>query len=431
MAFRRLIVTSVCCALVFPSISRAGGPGSAFGEGLRLTNTAWALGMGEAMVASAVGVSAISLNPAGVLDSSLTTLHITHIVFVEELSEDYFAFSQRLPFGSALGVSVHGVYDASTPRTLEDGSGNFAGEQGAFPVGFAVGGIAYALDLAQFLPWLKPLSPTGGVGLRVVWQQVDDETAVGLTADFGFKLKNRSGFMFGGVLQNAGVNSESSGFPLQWVAGVAWQHQGLLGQADRFLIEVDSPVAVDRALKIRLGSEYRIQFGKVSVAIRGGWKQEIEVPEAQGVSAGFGFRWFMGWTPWGMDYAFVPWGILGSQHAISLTVGLAPKRQRETPIRTTARPRELIDVFYPLMGETARYGFTATEPVQFTAALLDAEGNFIMTLYEPQVVGVGTVTVVWAGWLSTGVMAKFDTPYRIRVQLGESTWYKTVILKKH
>ena len=129
-----------------PVACAGGGPGSAFGEGLRLVNTAWALGMSEAMVASAEGVSAVSLNPAGVLDASLTTIHLTHAFFVEDLAEDYFAYSQRMPFGSAFGVGLHGTYDSSTVRTLEDSEGNYLEEAGVYSVGFMVGGAAYAGD---------------------------------------------------------------------------------------------------------------------------------------------------------------------------------------------------------------------------------------------------------------------------------------------
>ncbi len=429
MAHTRLILSLIFLIPLAPPVARAvGGPGSAFGEGLRLTNTAWALGMSEAMAASAEGVSALSLNPAGILDGTLTTLHITHTFFVEDLAEDYFAYSQRLPFGSAIGMSVHGLYDSSTARTLEDAQGNFAGEAGAFPVGFAVGGAAYALDLAPFLGRLDFLQPTGGASLRVVWQQVDNRSWLGMTMDFGFKLRPGSGFILGGVLQNAGLVKGQSRLPLQWVTGVAWRGQRLLSQTDRLLVEVDSPVAVDRDLAFRVGSEYQVRFNKVGVAIRGGWKQEVEVPEAIGISTGVGFRWFLGRTPWGVDYAFVPWGIFGNLHAISLTVGLIPAPTEK--VISKPKRREWPIVFYPLKGEQARYEVIVGEPAELSVALLDEGGIFVMTLYERRVVWKGTVEVIWDGRLLTGMWANFEMTYRIRVQLGDQTWYKDVIPKK-
>ena len=295
--------------------ARAGGPGSAFGDGLRLTNTAWALGMGGAMAASGEGVSAVALNPAGVLDGGVTTLHLTHAFYVEKFWEDLFAYSRRLPIGGALGVSVHGVYDATTPRTLDDAAGTFAGEAGTFPMGFVVGGAAYAMDFS----WLKGLArfqPSGGIGLRVMFQQVDHASWMGVTTDLGVKLHPGGGFTVAGVLQNAGLAAGPSGLPLQWVTAVAWAHEGLASGHDRLLLEVDSPIAVDLGVSVRTGMEYRVAFGAVSAAVRGGWKQEVEVPGASGVSGGLGFRWRIGRLPWGLDYALVPWGTFGAVHAI-------------------------------------------------------------------------------------------------------------------
>jgi len=322
MRRRNLMILAACLAAGSPA--RAGGPGSAFGEGLRLTNTAWAIGMSDALVAAGGGVTAISLNPAGVLDSSLTTLHLTHALYVSRLSEDYFAYTQRLPLDSALGIGIHGIYDSSTPRTLEDSSGNFSGETGKFPLGFAVGGVAYALDLTRIIPGIDRLRPIGGASVRAVWQQVDHKSWLGLTTDYGVKVRPGGGFILAGVLQNAGLVSGPSGLPLQWVTGAAWQGEKLFGQYDRLLLEVDSPVAIDKGFSFRAGTEYQAKFDKVSFAVRGGWKQENEVPGAPGLSAGFGFRWFLGRAPWGLDYAFVPWGIFGGEHVLSATLALLP-----------------------------------------------------------------------------------------------------------
>ena len=131
--------------------------------------------------------------------------------YVEKLWEDYFAYTQKLPFGSAFGVSLHGIYDGSTPRTLEDASGNYAGEAGTYPLGFAVGGASYALNLASLIGVLDVIRPTGGVGVRAVWQQIDRKTYLGVTADAGFKLRPGAGFMLAGVLQNIGTVTGPSG----------------------------------------------------------------------------------------------------------------------------------------------------------------------------------------------------------------------------
>ncbi len=409
--------------------SRSAGPGTAFGEGLRLTNTAWAIGMSDAMVASGEGVSAISLNPAGVLDGSITTIHLTHAFYVEKLWEDYFAYSQRLPFGSAFGVSLHGIYDNSTPRTLEDANGNYAGEAGTYPLGFAVGGASYALNLASLIGALDVIRPTGGVGLRGVWQQIDRKTYLGITADAGFKFRPGAGLVVGGVLQNIGTVTGPSGLPLQWVMGVGWRGSDLAIAHDRVLVEVDSPIAVDRDFSLRVGAEYGVVVGKVSVAVRGGWKQENEVPGAPGISGGVGFRWFLGRTPWGMDYAFVPWGVFGGVHAISITLGIVPRQPVASP-PPPAPDRSPPEVFYPLKGETARYALSVANRTELSAVLLDVDGHALATLFARRIVEPGEYQITWNGLLPNGMMADFDRVFRILIQAGGEAWYKDVMPKK-
>jgi len=409
----------------------AGGPGSAFGEGLRLTNTAWAIGLSEAMVASGEGVSAVALNPAGVVDAGVTTVHVTHIFYVEGMQEDYLAYTMRLPFGSAIGVSVHGLYDSGTGRTLEDANGVYAGESGRYPLGFAVGGLAYAMDLSGLTRWFDALRPTGGVGLRAVWQQIDQQSYAGVTFDVGFKLRPFTGITIAGVLQNAGTVTGPAGLPLQWVTGIAWQNERVGTRNDRLLLEIDSPVAVDRDISLRAGLEYRVQFSRVGVAIRGGWKQENEVPGAPGVSAGIGFRWLIGRLPWGMDYAYVPWGVFGGEHAVSMTVGIIPKPKTiESDLGPADDGREAPEVFYPLKGERARYALKIEERSELSAILLDAGGAPLATLFEKQIVEPGEYEIIWNGYLPNGELAPLEMIYRILIQYGLHTWYRDVIPKR-
>ena len=417
----------VAAALWLPAAGGAStGAGSAFGEGLRLTNTAWALGMGGAMAAAGEGVSAIALNPAGLSETGPATASLTHTFYVERIQEDYLAWAQRLPVG-ALGVSVHGIWDGTTPRTLADAGGSWLGDAGTFPMGFAVGGAAYALDLSWFPPtgWLKP---SAGAGARVMWQQVDRATWLGMTTDLGVRVRPAEGVTVAGVLQNAGLAKGPSPLPLQWVTGVSWQKAGLASTRDRLLLEVDSPVALDRGLSVRAGAEYRLVAGGVAAAVRGGWKQEAEVPGASGLAAGVGFRWKLGRVPWGLDYAFVPWGIFGGLHALALTVAIAPPPPPVvTPI--TASPTSIGDamVFYPVRGEVARVSLALDGPAEVSAMLVDERGMALATLLEQRLAPAGTLEITWNGVLPDGRWAEFDRTYRFQISRGGVTFYRDVI----
>jgi len=155
------------------------------------------------------------------------------------------------------------------------------------------------------------------------------------------------------------------------------------------------------------------------------------VPGAPGVSAGLGFRWLVGRVPWGMDYAFVPWGVFGGEHAVSLTFGIVPRSKKvETlpaPVIAMGVPPE---VFYPLKGERVRYGLKVEARAEVSALLLDEGGLALATLFEKQIVEPGDHEVVWDGRLPNGEWADFDRTYRILIQSGGQTWYKDVIPKR-
>jgi hypothetical protein len=156
-----------------------------------------------------------------------------------------------------------------------------------------------------------------------------------------------------------------------------------------------------------------------------GWKQENDVPGSPGISGGFGFRWFMGMIPGGMDYAYVPWGIFGGQHCVALTLALAPPPTREE------KPAEnqVQAVFYPGRGEMARYAISVEDQTELSVSLLDANGVFIMVLYERRVAWPGTIEVAWDGRLPDGRMAEFGKTYRFLIQLGNKAFYGEFVPK--
>ena len=431
-----IIALSAC--LAGPALS-GGGPGSSFGEALRVPGTAWAMGMGGAMAASGTGVSAVMMNPAGVLDTGLTTVHLTHAFHVTGLAGDTLAFAQRLPLKAAFGASVNGLYDRSTTRTAEDEYGNYAGEAGTYPLGFMVGGAAYAKDLSAILPFLRDMHPTGGAGLRGLWQQVDTERWLGLTVDAGFRLKPGAGIILAGMLQNAGSVHGTPGLPMQWVTGLAWEGNRLVAAEDQLLIEVDPVLAVDHAFEANLGAEYRVRMGGVSLAARGGWKQENQIIGTSGATGGIGFRWTSGRLPWGLDYAYVPWGAMGNVHAISLTVAIVPPPPVEEPVplptevpvfEPKAETPDNLRVFYPLKGERVFFPVTIQEPTEVSAVLQDEGGNVIATLMAPTVLQPGSHTIIWDGRRLANVegsYVQFDMTYRILVQVGGEARYLNVI----
>ncbi len=396
---------------------------SAFGDGIRLGQSAWSLGMGGAMAASADGVNAIGLNPAGILGTGLTTFHLTHALLPAGLAQDYFAYAQRLPLGSAFGVSLHGLYSGANERQLEDPLGNYAGTAGKYPLLFAAGTVAGALDLRPVIPGLDTWRPVAGLAVRAVAQQVDRQRLIGLSTDLGLRLA-ADGFLAGLVIQNLGIAQAGQAMPLQVVPGVGWRW-------DALLVEADVPLARDRSPYVRAGADYRVVLGGVSAALRVGYTQQQADTGAPGITGGVGFRWLGSTVPWGFDYAFVPYGTLGGMHALAFTFGLAPARPGDSgsPVVTDASSPPAESVFYPRKGERVLIPVRLRQPARISAKLLDASGLEVLTLLKPERAGPGVVEVAWDGHLEGGTWPAWDHTYRVFIQAGPQTLYYDVIPK--
>ena len=432
----------LCVLLAFPplaSLSRASEPGenagSRLGESLRMSQSAWALSMAEAIAASGEGVTALSVNPAGILGTAMTSIHLTHGFYVGGLTEEYLAFSQRLPLDTAVGASLHGLVRGNFPRESEDEMGNYAGPLGTYTAGAGVGTVAYAMDFRRYLPYLDFLRPQGGVDVRALMQKVDTDTWLGVTTDFGLRFQPGGGSSVGLVVRNAGFAEAGVGTPVELAGGLGWEAGPLLGTRDALLVEFDGAYAADTEPAFAFGGQYRVGFGAMGVALRGGWRSSMDVPDARGVSVGVGIRWVTAGAPWGFDYAFIPWGALGNVHAVSLTVSLAapsaaPSIGGALPLQGEAPEEPLykrIVVFYPLKGEPARFEVKLDVKSDVRAKLLDEDGNFLLELMPQSRLEPGTYHVTWDGKLEAGAWARFGAIYRIQVQVADQTYYMSVM----
>ena len=410
--------------------SASADAGTSFGEALRLSQSAWAQGMGDAQAASAEGVSAIGVNPAGVLTSGFTTFHLTHSFMVTGINEDYFAYVQPLPGQTTMGLSLYVMRAPGGVREFEDENGNWAGEAGPYPVMFMSGGAAWAMDLRRFLPGLDLLRPSGGAGLRIMSQQVDRESWLGVSGDLGVRLQPGAGFGGGLVLQHVGLDESGFGPPRQFVGAVSWRTDRLFTAGDGFLLELDAPLARDRALLIRGGGEYRLIAGPLALAFRGGYREELADTGAPGFSAGLGFRWLSRRAPWGLDCAIVPMGTLGTRHAVSLTIGMASGARQVENLNVTIEEQQApVRVFYPTKGERVYLPIRIREPAEVSAKLLDESGLSVAILMEPTVLAAGRHEIGWDGQIAPGVWAQFDRTYHIFVQAGNQSFYLDCVPK--
>lgn len=408
------------------------GPGSALGEAGRLAQSARAQGLAGATAAAADPVSSLGSNPAGVAGASLATFHLTHAAHVTGIHEDWFAYVQRLPLGSAIGAGVYALRTGGSTRTFEDAQGNWGGEGGSYPLLYAAGSVAWGQDFRRWLPGLDRLRPEGGAAVRFVMQQVDRRRWFGAAVDAGVRLRPGGGLSVGVVGRDLGVvTGDAGGLPAQAALAVAWTGDGVFGAGDGLLFEADAEYSPDAGFAPRAGVEYRLTAGASGFALRAGWRPDAQDAGAPGVTGGVGFRRYQGRFPWGLDYAVVPLGELGLRHAVALTLGIgAPDEARADESAASAIPDVApVRVFYPRRGETVTLAFRLRASAVVTARLLDERGEPVAELIAPVRKSAGRHEVTWDGTIAPGVYATPDRQYHLAVQAGAQTWYLDAIPK--
>ncbi len=324
-------------ARIYPS---AGTTSAAF---LKIGVGARPSAMAGAYTALSDDAYAVYWNPAGLALGPGKTLVFTHNDYFQGLGQEYFGFtlpgeetglfkSGPLARGT-LGLGLDYFY---TPKDMERRSGlNEAdplvpispveGKFSAYDMAFSAAyGFSYGQDLRL------------GAALKFIRQSIDNEAGNTVALDLGalcdFNWLDRQ-FTAGFAVQNFGPGikfvSRSFDLPLTFRAGISHRiyQKGLLLSAD--LVK-----PIDNYPSLAVGLEHPLPGG---LALRTGYRYRQhgnELGAWSGFSAGLGFVY----DQFSFDYAFSPFGDLGSAHRVSLAFrfGVPPKAAPKPP--TGAEP---------------------------------------------------------------------------------------------
>lgn len=224
-----------------------------------------------------------------------------HSEWFEGIQQEYIGITGALGRGRAgLVVNTLGVDDLL--RSTENSSGQLTGTGGTF--GARDWGVAlhYGLPIGDAL--------TLGGAARVITSKIDNENATGFAADLGAQWRVRSveGLTLGVSATNLGTGlkflRERDDFPMTFRAGAAYQ----IPRA-RLLVAADVVKAIDRDIDAGVGVEWKpIEM----LRLRGGYRSQGR-DVGEGLTAGLGVN-LMGIE---IDYAYVPFGVLGEAHRVS------------------------------------------------------------------------------------------------------------------
>ena len=268
---------------------------------LKIGVGAEAMSMGESQVAATDDLYASYWNPAGLTRLQKPQIALMHNEWFAGINHEFVGFAA--PLGNIGTVGVSSSYLSFGELQGRDRDGNETT-------------IFRPYDLALILSYARSFGSAlaFGTNAKLLREQIADETGTGIAFDFG-ALYNFSEMplSLGFNAQHLGPRvkfvEEAFGLPVTFRIGVAYK---LWSEALTLTTDIIRPS--DNDLAIGVGAGYTI--GNI-LHLRTGYKYKIggnDLGAISGLTGGFGLtlRQFQ------LDYALVPFGILGLTHRFSL-----------------------------------------------------------------------------------------------------------------
>ncbi len=295
--------------------SNAGTGGANFlklGQG-----SARAMAMGRSYVALAEGSDSLTWNPAGLAVTQQRELSYSYLRYVQDVDSPIY-----LGYAHPMGRTTWGAnfaYLSVDGFDVRDAQG-VPLESETVSVRNGFGTVALARSF-----WYEKLFLGGG--LRVVREDIAGSAKDSIVGDLGALLKPNSVLSLGFALQNFGTNS----------ANVARVTRGgaALRLGDFVTTSVELSKATDSGTRIGIGGEFQLPEEYLDIGqltLRLGYQnsdslgqnfddtaKSLRLDRASGISFGFGMYTSQAFG-YGvsLDYAFVPYGALGTVDQISL-----------------------------------------------------------------------------------------------------------------
>ncbi len=274
-------------------------PGDAGAAFLKIPVDARIVGAGEAGVASAAGAAALYYNPAGLSHIEKYNILFMHNSWIAGMYHEYFAAGFQIKKFGALGLSFNYVGSGKLPRITIRGDtiGEFSASDWAL-------GAGYGRDFGALRI---------GLGFKYMSEKNDSFGSGAFAADLGATYDAPvKGLRAGLSLCNLGtkITLDQESFSLPWLLRF-----GLRYEMKSAALNQEFLFSNAAAIGIGLGAEYRI--AKV-LALRLGYRTGPTYEGFSGLRAGLGIAI----RKFAIDYAFAPYGLIGSAHRFTLSFGL-------------------------------------------------------------------------------------------------------------
>ncbi len=277
---------------------------------LKIGSGARPVGMGQAFAGIADDVNSLYWNPAGVGQLTGAEFTAMHLEWFQDINYEYFGYAQPIGDYGTVGLSAIYLYmNDLEKRTIDTISGDNDTWDGT---------KFKAADTAAVLTYSKGLGERLFVGLNLKYinSTIDTESGSAFAGDVGGLYKTGIDKLnVGLVVQNIGSKlkflSEGDKLPLNVKLGFGYK---FLNDALALGLDVNYPN--DNDLYLAGGLEYLLRFGgDFGLALRSGYQSGTDLGSLSGLRAGAGFNW----RGYGLDFAWVPYGDLGTSYRISLS----------------------------------------------------------------------------------------------------------------
>jgi tetratricopeptide (TPR) repeat protein len=258
--------------------------------------------MGEAFTAAAEDINALAYNPGGLCRSAGTDLLFAHTFFLQGFEDEYLAFNWPLSKQDALGINAFFSYTGQMEKTTLDSA-----DVSTFGASDAYLGLTYSRNLGK--------GYAAGVTLKGLREAIDTYSGQSAAVDVGVLAQDWLPNL------NLGLTVRNLGFPLKLLAqGYALPAEAVAGGAYRFfnrsfLWTLDLEVPFQQAVQVKSGWECNIND---LIFLRAGYRFAPggnDLGALAGLTAGVGLVI----ADYSIDYAYVPYGVLGDVHRISVT----------------------------------------------------------------------------------------------------------------
>lgn len=287
----------------------AASAGTATAQFLKIASGARGAGLGEAYSALADDAFALDWNPAGLINIKKNSMVFMHAPYLAGTFADYFAYGESAGEVGAWGVSFKYMNYGKISRTDSSGFelGSFTPFDSALNVGFA----CYVTGFNKEPEERVVLGATGKfVRAKILSADNTVSADIGLNLPYMFENRFRVSLAAQNIMGTLRYDKEEAPLPLILRLGTATR----LGS--HFDLTADIVAARDNLPFLAMGGEGRIPFNEdLQVALRAGFNTRAvsEVSGARNIALGAGLR-YGGYT---LDYAFSPFGDLGTVHRIS------------------------------------------------------------------------------------------------------------------